>query len=321
MRTILRCAPALKQIIVCMVMAAAFFFFLTGTVFAGDLKKPKVIATIFVLYDFCRQIGGDKIALSMLLDPAVEAHSFEPRPKDIVSIAAADVFVYAGDTMEPWVTTLLKGAANKNLRVVDASRGIPLLDESEEEKDVSGVTVTRPGKDPHVWLDLGNAQAMVDTITASFVAVDPANADFFQARCRDYKERLRALDNRFKTELSACRLSTFIYAGHFTFGYFARRYCLLHISPYKGFSPDAEPSPRALAELIKKTRQMKIRYIYYEELIDPKIARVIGQETGAGLLLLASAHNVSKDDFVRGVTFLSIMNDNLEKLKRGLECR
>jgi zinc transport system substrate-binding protein len=96
---------------------------------------------------------------------------------------------------------------------------------------------------------------------------------------------------------------------------------LEHDSPYEGFSPNAEPSPKAIAELIKKLKGSGIKYIYYEELLDPKVARTISQETGAKLELLHGAHNVSKDELKSGVTYISIMEDNLKKLKVGLECR
>jgi zinc transport system substrate-binding protein len=285
-------------------LIALLLFFLPVKAQAAQKRTPKVITTLFVLYDFCRQLGQDQIELKMLLEPGVEAHSFEPRPRDIVTISEADLFVYAGDVMEPWAKSLLKGVTNKNLQVVDASKGILLS-----------------GGDPHIWLDLSNARVMAETIVTALISRCPEKKDFFLARLRDYQQQLTQLDGRFASVLAGCRLRTFIYAGHFTFGYFARRYQLQHISPYKGFSPDAEPAPRALAELINKTREMGIRTIYYEELIDPKIARVIAEETGAQLLMLASGHNVSRDDFKRGVTFISIMNDNLEKLTAGLECR
>ena len=112
-----------------------------------------------------------------------------------------------------------------------------------------------------------------------------------------------------------------IYGGHFAFGYFAKRYGLGYESPYEGFSPNAEPSPKAIVELIKKMKSSQIKYIYYEELIDPKVARTISQAAGAKLELLHGAHNISKSELENGVTFIYIMNKNLEKLKEGLECR
>ncbi|MEH0021916.1 MAG: zinc ABC transporter substrate-binding protein [Desulfobacter sp.] len=175
------------------------------------------------------------------------------------------------------------------------------------------------GKDPHIWVDLGHVQTMVDTIARAFAEKDPGNKDFYLNNAAAYKAKIAELDARFYKALSTAKHKTIIYGGHFAFGYFAKRYGLTHESPYEGFAPNAEPSPKAIAELIKSLRASGQKYIYYEELIDPKVARIISEETGATLELLHGAHNVSKDELKAGITFLDIMNDNLEKLKVGLE--
>jgi ABC-type Zn uptake system ZnuABC Zn-binding protein ZnuA len=194
------------------------------------------------------------------------------------------------------------------------------VEPAAEEPAVSAHHHHHGGKDPHIWTDLANCQKMVDTIAGSFCEKDAANCDFYKANAEAYKAKLADLDQRFLTGLASCKHKTIIYGGHFAFGYFAARYGLDHISPYRGFSPDAEPTPKALAELIKTMRESGMKYIYYEELLDPKVARVIAEETGAKLELLHGAHNVSKDDLARGLTFLEIMEENLAKLKTGLEC-
>jgi len=308
--------------------------------------KIEVVTTLFPTYDFARQIGKDNVNVSLLLPPGVESHTFEPKPQDIVRINKADVFVYTGKFMEPWVEDLLKGISNKNLVVVDASNGIELMadedhDEEREDRTEDGEHHEgegehheeenhhegdhehhhHGGKDPHIWVDLANDQVMVNTIAQAFAEKDPANSVIYLNNAKEYNAKLAALDKRFKETLSTAKHKTIIYAGHFAFGYFAKRYGLEHVSPYDGFSPNAEPSPKAIAELINKIKGSGMKYIYYEELLDPKVARVISQETGAKLELLHGAHNVSKDELNSGVTFIDIMEGNLKKLKIGLECQ
>lgn len=291
----------LKKAVFVLIFLASFPSFS----FAGDSSgKLKVVATIFPTYDFCRRIGRDKIELALLLPPGVEPHAFEPRPSDILRIHRADVFVYTGKYMEPWVQEILEGIAGENLLVVDASEGVHLL-----------------GKDPHIWLDFDNARIMVDNISTAFSRKDPANREFYLDNARQYKERLEELDGEFRQAIAGCKSRLFIYAGHFAFGYLARRYGLKYASPYRGFSPNAEPTPKAVAELITKMREGEINYIYYEELIDPKVARMIAAETGARLLKLSAAHNVSREELLRGVTFIEIMQEDLSHLKLGLSCR
>lgn len=292
-------------------------FLVSVCAMANDAGRAKleVVTTLFPTYDFAKQIGKDKVSVSLLLPPGVESHTFEPKPADIVRINKADVFIYTGKCMEPWAGDMLKSVSNKALLVVDASSGIkPMADNND--CDHHG----HDKKDPHIWVDLGNDQVIVNSIATALAEKDPPNAAFYLKNAEEYNARLADLDRRFKETLSTAKHKTIIYAGHFVFGYFAKRYGLEHISPYAGFSPNAEPSPRAIAELIKTLKKSGMKYIYHEELIDPKVARIISQETGAKLELLHGAHNISKDELGRGVTFIGIMEDNLKKLKVGLEC-
>jgi zinc transport system substrate-binding protein len=121
-----------------------------------------------------------------------------------------------------------------------------------------------------------------------------------------------------RATLEKCKSRTIIYGGHFAFGYFARRYGLEYLSPYAGFSPNAEPTPRKIAELIETLKKTGSSCIYYEELLEPRVARIIAENTGAKLLLLHGAHNISRDELDQGVTYLEIMQGNLERLKLGL---
>ncbi len=432
----------------------------------GASEKIKVVATIFPNYDFTKQIGKDKVDVVKLLPPGVEAHGFEPRPKDVVTINKADVFVYTGEYMEPWAEDILDGVTNKELVVVDASKGIALMDEADHDehgghahhggehafewagafhlpvgkytwtfakvdgdyadpamkmvfvssadkgiqaieaqevaaekmlemedatprghgemlspngksaynltfdpnRDVTEFPIViekagtyafftehmpfefeadehflkdsnkqdvepvaqepdaghhhhHGGKDPHIWVDLAYAQQMVDTIAQALAQKDPENKDFYLANAKAYNAKLAALDGRFQKTLANCKHDTIIYGGHFAFGYFAKRYNLKHESPYEGFAPNAQPSPKAIAELVDKVKASGIKFIYHEELLDPKVARTVSRETGVALDLLHGAHNVSKDELKAGVTYLDIMNENHDKLKVGLECQ
>ncbi len=280
----------------------------------AETQKLEVITTLFPTYDFTRHIAKERVNVTLLLPPGVEAHTFEPRPADIVKLNHADIFVYTGKYMEPWVEKMLKGV-NDKLLVVDASQGVELLDDHDGEEHHKH---DHDGKDPHIWLDLANAQQMVTTITHALAQKDPANAKFYEANAVEYKQQFTDLDQRFKTMLATVKHKSLIYGGHFAFGYFAKRYGLTHDSPYQGFSPNAEPRPKSLAKLINKLKQSGMNYIYHEELIDPKVARTIAQETGAKLELLHGAHNISQDELQRGVTFLELMETNFNKLKVGL---
>lgn len=294
--------------------------------------KLRVVTTLFPLYDFARAVGGDRAEVTLLLPPGMEAHSFEPKPADIVRVGKADLFIYTNRFMEPWAEDIISGIQSGATQVINASRGARLLKAGKSIGDDhhghgNGHSRERvrehshgQGMDPHLWLDFGNAQVMVDNILAGFTARDPNNAAWYTANAAGYKAKLKELDTRYRSELAACDKRIFLHGGHFAFGYLASRYGLHYESAY-AVSADAEPSPAKIAHLIQRIRANGLRHIYTEELVEPRVADTIARETGATLLKLHGAHNISRDDLAAGVTFLSLMEGNLSSLKIGLQCR
>lgn len=296
----------------------------------GTTRQLHVVTTLFPLYDFTKNIVDDKAVVTLLLPPGVEAHSFEPKAGDVLKVNTADLFIFTGKSMEPWADGFLKGVDNKNLLIVDASEGISLVEDEHHRDghghDRKGKSAAdrdhhRDGKvDPHIWLDLSNAQRMVNTILVALVSRDPRNRDLYTKNADAYLAKLADLDRRYQESLSRCGKRTFIHGGHSAFSYLARRYNLEYVSAYAG-SPDAEPSPRQIITLKKKIQEKNLKAVYHEELIVPRVAEVLSRETGAKILKLHGAHNIGRDEFQAGVSFLSIMEANLKSLQEGLECQ
>lgn len=318
-----------------MVVILGLMVFLTGASCQREQQGPhpspqlSVVTTLFPLYDFARQIAGERASVTLLLPPGVEAHSFEPKAGDILRVNKADLFIFTGKFMEPWADSFLKGVDNKSLVIVDTSQGITLM-AGEDDHDHGHGKDKDPGEgthhhrhgrvDPHIWLDFNNAQRMVNTILMALVTKDPGNKDFYLRNADAYMAKLADLDRRYREGLSRCQKKIFVHGGHFVFNYLARRYNLEYISAYSG-SPDAEPSPRQLIALKKKIQENDLKVIYHEELIAPRIAEVLAKETGARILKLHGAHNIAKDDFEKGTSFVAIMEENLKRLREGLECQ
>ncbi|MFH0975795.1 MAG: zinc ABC transporter substrate-binding protein [Spirochaetota bacterium] len=298
-------------------------FILFGCADSKQNSRITVIATLFPQYDFAKQIVKDKADVRLLIPPGIEAHTYEPTPRDISEIRKAGVFIYTGEYMEPWSLKLIQTVKNNSLIIVDASAGIHLMDESEEPghehgKGNQSAEHERGTKDPHIWVDPVLAKRMAENVLVGLIKANPENESFYKANADSLIKELDRLNTEFTDLFKKVKYKTIIHGGHFTFGYFSKRYGLKYISPYSGFSPNAEPSPQKIAELIKTIKATGLKIIYYEELIDPKAARVISRQTGAKMLLLHGAHNVSGEEINTGVTYVSIMRGNLERLREGL---
>jgi len=290
-------------------------------------KKLVIITTLFPLYDFARTIAGDKAEVTLLLPPGVEAHSFEPRPDDVVKTAKAGLFIYTNKFMEPWADKFISGLDTTAVTVVDASKGITLqparskhhhhTDQHKKGADAHHHH-QHPAMDPHIWLDLGNAQLMVDTIATAISAKDPSNSTTYAAHATALKQQLAQLDTDFRNGLSQCGKKTFLHGGHYAFGYLANRYGLQYEAAVS-VNADAEPNPARMIELIKQVKSSGLKYVFSEEMVSPRLTEAIAQETGAKVLTLHNLHNVSKDDLQAGTNYISLMRKNLANLKTGLE--
>ena len=286
---------------------------------SGTDHKLKVIATIFPLYDFARIVGGEKVSVTMLLPPGTDAHSYELRPDDIIKVSKNNIFLFINFEMEQWAYKIINVAKeNTNMLAVETGQGAFLLPLTDIDKQ-NGQEEHASKFDPHIWLDFDNAQRMIDKIAASFIRKDSKNSDYYLKNAREYKLKLRALDKRYHKELNKCQTKVILHAGHWAFAYLAKKYNLKYIAAYST-SAEAEPLPQNIFTLVKEIKKLKLPYIYYEDFIAPRLAQTIAQETGAKLLKLNNGHDISKDDIKKGATFISLMEENLVNLKKGMLC-
>ncbi|WP_422484316.1 metal ABC transporter substrate-binding protein [Gudongella sp. DL1XJH-153] len=287
----------------------------------SENDRISIVATLFPQYDFARTIGGVHVDVRYLLPTGTEAHSYEPTPQDMVALLNADVFLYTGELMEPWTVNIVSNLEDEDVMIVDLSQDISLLtneDHDHEHDDEDEHDDEEEVYDPHYWTDPNMAIIMVNRITESLVEIDPENRDEYQENGDKLKADLKELDDDIREALAKTKSKTILSGGHFAFGYFAKQYGLEHMSPYTGFSPNAEPTPQRITALINTINETGAMAIFHEELIDPKVAQVIVEETGVKMLLLHGAHNISKEELDSGKTYIEIMYDNLENLKEGL---
>jgi zinc transport system substrate-binding protein len=276
--------------------------------------RVRIMATVFPLREFAEAVGGDRAEVDLLIPPGAEVHSWQPRAGDIRKISSGlDVFLYVGRALEPWAEDILKSVSRPRLRVLETSRGMDLIEEEE------GPGEAGHGLDPHVWLDFGQDLAILDRIAAALSEVRPEWGPFFRANAEDYKAKLRGLDARYAASLRACRGRRILLAGHAAFGYLAKRYGLVQTAVY-GASPDAAPAPREMVRLIAAAKDEGIRTVFYEPSVGDRLARVVAGEIGADVRLLYPGHALPRAKAERAMTFLDMMERNLEALVHGLGC-
>ena len=315
-------SPSIGRRVILPLILLGFFFPLPGNhSHAQDQPKLKAVTTLFPLQEFARVVGGERAQVDLLLPPGAEPHEWEPKAGDLARIYKADVFIFIGPAMEPWANDLLKATQKTNLKIVEALKGLQLLEAGDLSREISRdrKSFSDERVDPHVWLDFSQDLKIVEAIAAAFGEKDPAHASQYRANAAACQSQLTALDQKYQSALARCRYRQMVLGGHSAFAYLAKRYGLRQI-PLYGISPNAEPSPKKLAEVITSARKQGVKYIFFEELVNPKLAQVLAREAGIKTLVLSDGANLTREQVKQRVTFLDLMERNLEHLRKGLEC-
>lgn len=294
----------------------------TGAQQSVPAGKLKVVASFYPIYDYAKNVGGERIEASMLIPSGVEPHEFEPSVSDIRSISEADVFIYNGADMEPWADRVVGGAGNENLTLVDTSRGIALLEsgaghEHHHETAEAGED-EHGGHDPHFWLDPNLAKIQVANIRDGLIAADPEGKQYYEKNAAAYMAKLDSLDSRISAAMSGCAKQEFL-VTHATMGYFCARYGCEQVA-ITGVDPEAEPSPADLAAIIDQAREHGINAVFVESMMDPRSATTISNEIGGTVLTLNSVHGLTAEEAASGEDYISLMDANLANIKKGLDC-
>ncbi|MCL1815165.1 MAG: metal ABC transporter substrate-binding protein [Treponema sp.] len=291
---------------------------------AGWENKISVITTIFPPYDFVRTItDGADIQLRMLLKPGEESHSYEPAPQDIIAIQRSDVFIYVGGESDVWVRRILNSFDPKGKKIIS------LLDcvEPVEEEIVEGMIDSETeddavhddaSLDTHVWTSPRNAKLIAKQIAETLCEADPDRAPLYRENTAAFLNELDELDAEFKSIVDGAARRTLIFADRFPFRYFTDAYGLAYFAAFPGCSTDTEPSAAAVIFLVDKARAEKIPLILFTEFSNRRMAGVISEETGSGMEMFHSAHNISRDEMSSGATYLGIMRHNAAVLRKAL---
>lgn len=306
---------------VCLFLITILLLTGCGAVQPARKGKLKVVTTLFATYDFARQVGGDRLEVTMLLPPGVDSHVYEPTPKDIAKLKNCDVLIYVGGESDAWLRKIIASLDNKQLKEVR------LLDIIHPVREVvkEGMTIKHAGEaaeedvDEHVWTSPVQAMTIVDTLGKVLGQLEPANQQYYQERSASYQAELQQMDQDYKAIVAGGRRKTLIFGDRFPLRYFVEAYGLDYYAAFPGCAQNTEPSAATVAFLINKIRQEHIPVVLHIELSNRKIAQALSEATGAQVRQFNTGHNVTKEEFDRGITYLDLLAANGQVLKEALE--
>lgn len=309
-----------RKRIACVLLTAALLpLLLACAQTKEDDGRLRVVAAGFPPYDFARAVAGDAASVTMLLPPGTETHSYDPTPGDIRTIRDCDVFLYGGGESDAWLDGILASIDTDSIRILRMTETVPLLGEEDPAGEGgNGAHDHADEYDEHVWTSPANAAKITEAIAALMTEADPANAALYRENGDAYAAEIRALSDSFSTLVRHSVRRVVVFADRFPFLYFVREFGLDYEAAFPGCAEETEPGAQTIARLIRRVSDEKIPYVFYTEFSNQKLADAICEATGAGKLRMHSCHNVSKADFDAGVTYVSLMRENLENLRKAL---
>ena len=269
-----------------------------------------VTASFYPYYFIATEIGGDKANVINLTPSGVEPHDYELTPDDIKKIISSKFIVMNG-VVEPWAEKIKDILKEYPINILTQEKTLFSQDYTDEENHKS--------LDPHIWLSPKLAKLQTDSIAEEYVKVDPKNSDYYLHNADNLKNKLDSLDKDYQVGLSNCQTKNIV-TSHAAFGYLAKEYGLNQIA-ISGLTPDAEPSLKELSDTVNFVKKNKIKYIFFESLVSPKLSETIANEVGAQTLVLNPIEGLTQQETAEGKNYLDIMTENLKNLTTALKCQ
>lgn len=310
-----------------------FSFILTGCSekpqMGENKEKITVYTSLFPLYDFAKQIGGEYVEVKSILPAGAEAHDFEPSIKDMVEFNNARILIYNGAGFENWINKAKENLDSDVTLIVDASEGIDLTRKASQDEDAheeeNGDEHAHEEEhdhgdfDPHIWLDPMLAKQQALNIQKALIKVDPLHEEEYKKNYESLAQQLDDIDKGFKDVVAKAQKKQFV-TSHKSFSYFADRYGLEQIS-VTGLSPSVEPGQKELQRIIEVVKKNNLRYVAFGDLVESKVAETVLRETGAEAVRLHTLENVTKEELKANKSYIDLMRENLEVMKKVLEAR
>lgn len=308
-------------LLVVIVLSVIFLTFYSGKISKKiETNKMNIVVTNFVAYDFVKHITGDKVNVVLIVSPGVESHNYDPTAHDLALIENSDLFIYIGGEVESWATRIIETTDLSQTKLLCLLDTVELI----EESDVDGAEKEEHHEeqksfDEHIWTSPANAIKMMQGIEKVISKLDEKNEQVYHENASKYISEIKQVQGKIQEIVDNKVRNRLIFADKMPMQYFVNEFGLEVSAAFSGCSTETEPSSGTIAYLIDKIKEEKIPVVLYIELSTGNIAKTISEETGCEMLRIESLHNVTKNDFDNGETYVSLMTRNLEVLKKALQ--
>lgn len=295
----------MKRVIICLLCLTM----LCGCTSVAPQKqddKLTVVTTIFPLYDFARQITGNKADIKMLIKAGSEVHSYDPLPSDMAAVYNSDLFLYIGGESDKWVETLINDNEINSLPLMACVK--------EHSEHHHGHTHA----DEHIWTSPENAVLMLEEICESIIKVDQNNESYYRDNCNAYIQKINIAAQEIGITVSKQENPFILVADRFPFVYFTEHFGIEYEAAFDGCAVSTDISLKTMSRLTKTIQSKGVKTVFVTELSNQNIAKALKEELGVQIVELHSAHNVSANDFSSGISYVDIMYRNKNALERGL---
>ena len=295
-------------------------------------EKLAVLCTLFPQYDWLRNIIGDVegVELSVIIANGADPHSYQPTAEDIMNISNCDILVYLGGDSDTWVKEALERSKNENIKAVALSEldGITLREISSSSHSHEGHERGHEGHghssvDEHLYLSLKNASAATKALAELLSEKDPENREIYIKNAEEYSARIEALGKSFEEEISALDTEErfILFADRFPFIYLLSDYGVHYAAAFEGCTADVDADFDTVIRLIKEADEHNVKYVAVTESSDGALARTVAGSTKTReqkIITLQSMQAITRSQIESGITYLSVMEENLDAVKTAL---
>ncbi len=295
---------------------ASFFLITFVQAQIAQTGRLSIAVTFNAMEELTRAVVGDLADISLIIPEGMEPHEAEPTPQNLIFLSNADVLVYNGLGMEFYLEKTLEAVMNKNLTLVEASKGITpikLEEDNEHEEEHEGHHHHHHGTfDPHAWLSLNSAKIMVKNIEVALSKLDKKNAKQYSKNASQYIKKLDKLFKEYKKKFSKMKGLSLV-ASHAAFAYLCRDFGLLQNSIHDVFA-EGEPNAKQMVELVEYCKKNNVKAIFSEELANPALAETLSKEVGGKVIKIYTLEGKEE-----GLDYFSRMQENLKRIFENIK--